>query len=210
MKVVVFGGTGPTGRLIIQEAIDAGMHVRVVARTPEKVTERPDGLEVMQGDALDASDVARAIEGQDAVVSALGVPYTFKPITIYSVAAGHILAAMMEHGVRRFVAVSSGGTHPGRDPNTPFFFEWILKPIFGRTLYADMRRMEALLEDSDVDWTVLRPAQLVDTPGGNARVEPDAYTIPGATTTSRADLAGVIVEQLQAPTLVRRGAAVAE
>lgn len=210
MKVVVFGGTGPTGQLVVQQALEAGLQVRVLARTPEKVQERPPGLEVLQGDALSADDVARAIEGQDAVVTSLGVPYTFKPVMVYSEGTRNILAGMRQHGVRRLIGVTSGGTHPGWDANNPLFFELLLKPIVGRTLYADMRRMEALILETDLDWTVLRPSRLLDTPGtGRPRVQAGAFTLPKGGTVSRADLAAVIVRELQAPTLLREAAAVA-
>ncbi|MCB9760126.1 MAG: SDR family oxidoreductase [Alphaproteobacteria bacterium] len=211
MKLVVFGGTGPTGKRVVEKALAEGMQVRVLARSPEKVTHRPSGLEVMAGDALQPEDVAQAILGQDAVVTTLGVPYTFKPVTVYSVGIRNILDGMQQAGVRRLVAVTSGGTHPGRDPNNPFFFEFILKPIVGRTLYADMRRMEALLFASEVDWTLLRPPRLLDKPAtGRVRVAPDVYTLPDGGTVSRADLADVIVQQLQSTELIRKAAVVAD
>lgn len=209
MKVVVFGGTGPTGKLVVERALAARMQVRVLARSPEKVAERPNGLEVMQGDALQPEDVVRAVEGQEAVVTSLGVPYTFKPVRIYSSGARNILEAMERHGVRRLVAVTSGGTHPGRDPNNPLFFEYFLKPFIGRTLYEDMRRMEAMIFESGLDWTLLRPPRLLDKPAtGQVRVAPDEYTIAGGSIISRADLAAFIVEQLENPTLIRKAAAV--
>ena len=211
MKVVVFGGTGPTGQLVVTQALAAGMEVRVLARTPEKVTERPPGLKVMEGDALRAEDVLRAVEGQDAVVTTLGVPYTFKPVTIYSDGIRNILDAMERQGVPRLVAVTSGGTHPGRDPNNPLFFEYFLKPIVGRTLYADMRRMEGLIQGTQLDWTILRPPRLMDKPPtGRITIAPDEYSVAGGSTVSRADLAAVIVAQLQDPTLIRKAAVVAD
>ena len=210
MRVVVFGGTGPTGRLVVQQALAEGLRVRVLARSPEKLAERPEGLEVVQGDALRADDVSAAVEGQDAVVCTLGVPYTFRPVRLYSEATTHLLAAMGQHGVRRLVAVTSGGTYPGRDPINPWFFEWVLKPTIGRTLYADMRRMEDMITASDLDWTVLRPSRLLDTEASGAvRVQAGVHALPGGDTVSRADLASVIVAQLVDPTLVRQAAAVA-
>jgi nucleoside-diphosphate-sugar epimerase len=110
-----------------------------------------------------ASAVAGVVQGRDAVVSSLVVPYTFKPVTIYSSGATNIIAAMQAAGTRRFVAITSGGTYPGRDPANPFLFERVLKPLF-HTLYDDIRRMEELVEQSDLDWTVLRPARLTNAP----------------------------------------------
>lgn len=209
MKIVVFGGTGPTGRHVVEQALEQGMAVRVVARTPAKLTIRHPALEVVPGDALVAEDVARAVAGMDAVVTTLGVPYTFSPVTLYSVATGHILAGMQAAGVRRLVGVTSGGTHPGRDPNTPWFFELLLKPIIGRTLYADMRRMEALIMASETDWSILRPSRLLDAPPpGPVRLARDAYTLPGGNELSRADLAKAILETLGDDSMIGCAAAI--
>ncbi|MCB9780932.1 MAG: SDR family oxidoreductase [Alphaproteobacteria bacterium] len=211
MHVVIFGGTGPTGRLAVEQALAAGHHVRVLARTPSKLAMEHERLEVVAGDALSAEDIARAIAGQDAVVTTLGVPYTFSEVTLYSTATEHILAGMRAAGVRRLVGVTSGGTLPGRDPNTPWFFQYLLKPIIGRTLYADMRRMEALIMASDTDWTILRPSRLMDRPSSGAvRVVPDAYTLPGGDEVSRVDLAATIVAELGEGAHVGKGVAVAD
>lgn len=133
MKVVVFGGTGPTGALVVQQALLAGCSVRLLARTPEKVTLRDPNLTVVAGDALSPEHVTRAVAGMDAVVCTLGVPYTWKEVCIYSEAARLMVDAMATSGVRRLIAVTSGGTHPGHDPNTAWFFEILLKPSIGRT-----------------------------------------------------------------------------
>lgn len=212
MKIVVFGGSGPTGKLIVEKALEADMSVRVLARTPSKLTLTHPKLEVVQGDALNASNVAAAVAGMDAVVTTLGVPYTFKAVTLYSEATALMLDAMKSASVRRFVGVTSGGTHPGHDPNTPWFFEYLLKPLIGRTLYADMRRMEALvMGSSDIDWTILRPSRLVDRPAsGRVRVECGQYTLPKGDEVSREDLAAVIVQTLTDDDFISKAAAVTD
>jgi len=56
--------------------------------------------------------VEEAVAGQDAVLSTLGVPYSRKPITLYSQGTAHIVWAMNRYGVRRLVCVSSSGVDP--------------------------------------------------------------------------------------------------
>lgn len=207
-SVTVFGGTGPTGQLIVSDALERGHRVTVLARIPGKLEVRHDRLTIVQGDVYDAKAVAAVVQGCDAVVSSLGVPYTFKPVTIYSSGATNIIAAMRSAGVRRFVAITSGGTYSGRDPENPFFFERVLKPLF-HTLYDDMRQMEKIVEQSDLDWTILRPARLTNAPrSGGVRVAPGTYTLRGFGTTTRRDLARVTLDALASGELVRVGAAV--
>jgi uncharacterized protein YbjT (DUF2867 family) len=209
MKVAVFGATGPTGQLIVDEALAAGHHVTAVARTPEKLAKRHDRLQIVQADIHRADSIAQAVAGQDAVVSSLGVPYTLGPVTVYSVGATNIIAAMRREGVRRFIGITSGGTYPGRDPSNPFFFERILKPLF-HTLYDDMREMERIIMATDLDWTILRPPRLLTKPARkDVRVGKGEYTLVGGGTITRADLANAVVAALSSDELVRCAAAVA-
>jgi hypothetical protein len=83
------------------------------------------------------------VAGQEDVLSTLGVPYSLKPITVYSEGSVHIVRSMHQHGIRRFIFVSSSATDPldrFRDSGGSAFFEKVLKPFFiftiGRTLYA--------------------------------------------------------------------------
>lgn len=91
----------------------------------------------------------------------------------------------------------------------PFFFERVLKPLF-HTLYDDMRRMEELVEQSDLDWTVLRPARLTNAPrSGGVRAAPGTYSLRGFGMTTRRDLARVTLDALESGEIVRVAAAVA-
>lgn len=163
----------------------------------------------MRGDIHDADSVAQAVAGHDAVVSSLGVPYTLGPVTVYSVGATNIIAAMRRAGVRRLIAITSGGTYPGRAPGNPFFFERILKPLF-HTLYDDMRAMEQIIMATDLDWTILRPPRLLNKPARNdVRVGKGDHALAGGGTITRADLASVVVAALGSDDLVRHAAAVA-
>lgn len=210
MKIVVFGGTGGTGVFVVKEALAAGHDVTVVARTPGKVTEAHPRLEVVRGDVTDAASVRAAIEGKDAVVSALGAPSSRPPVTVHRVGIASILAGMKDTGVRRLVAISSGGHYEGHDPNASRFFEWIIRPLFLRHVYEDLATMDALIASSDVDWTILRPPRLLDEPGtGRVREVPDVWVMPGGQSIPRADLAKVVVKKLADASSVRRAIAVA-
>ncbi len=196
MKVVVFGGTGRTGVFIVREALAANHDVTVVARTPSKVTESHPRLEVVCGDVTDGESVATAVAGKEAVVSAIGAPSPRAPVTIHRIGIANILAAMKQTGVRRLLAISSGGHYEGHDPNSSRFFEWIIRP-FLRPTYEDLHAMDALITSSDVDWTILRPPRLVDRPAlGRAREAPDVWVMPKGTVIPRADLAAVVVAKI--------------
>jgi putative NADH-flavin reductase len=210
VKIVVFGANGPTGRLVTQRAVDEGHAVTAVTRSPETFAFSHPGLRVFRGDVFDSESVSRAVTGQDAVLSALGVPYGRDEITTYSAGARTMLDAMAEHDVSRLVCVSSSAVDPEAGPHGGFFFEHVLQPlvanVMGKTLYDDMKRMEAILADSPLDWTVLRPSGLFDADAVSDYTLAERY-VPQKFT-ARIDLADAMLQQLTDRTFLRTTAAV--
>jgi nucleoside-diphosphate-sugar epimerase len=117
---------------------------------------------VVQTDVTSGLDAV--VEGADVVLSALGVPPSRRPISIYSKGVAAAAEAMRRHGVKRLVAVSSSVMDPRWRPSGEPFFNYVLDPLVNRrvarTAHNDMRRMEAYLRDSDLAWTVVRPSGL--------------------------------------------------
>lgn len=211
MHIAVFGANGPTGRLLTKQALAEGHAVTAVTRHPETFPLRHDGLRVLAGDVFDPAAVERAVAGQDAVLSSLGVPFTRKPITVYSQGAANILRAMDRNGVRRFVCISSSATGTEHDTGGGFIFDNVLQPLIistiGRTTYADMARMEALVMNSQLDWVVVRPSGLFETPVVTDYRVAEAHV--RGQFTSRTDLADFMLRQVTTDQYLRKVMAVA-
>jgi len=197
MRIVIIGANGQTGRLLTEQALAAGHDVAAVTRRPAEFPITHDRLAVVDADLHDAPAVDRAVAGADVVLSALGVPFTRKQVTIYSEGAGNILAAMSRHGVKRLVVVSSSATEPHPHAEGGIVLNRVFQPLvtatIGKTTYADMRRMEDLVRGSDLEWTIMRPSGLFDAPG---------------IFTSRAGLAASMLDQATDTRFVRKAAAV--
>jgi putative NADH-flavin reductase len=210
MKIAIFGANGPTGRLLTQQAITKGYTVTAVTRHPEAFPLQHDRLKVLHGDVYDLNSVEQAILGQDAVLSSLGVPFSKKPISVYSQGMIHIIQAMRNFDVQRLICVSSSATEPHYDPQGGFIFEKIVQPLIvntiGKQLYEDMRRMEKLVKDSDLDWTIVRPSGLFHTPDVTPYQLGETY-LKGRFT-SRSDLAASMLEQLSTNAYIRKVMAV--
>jgi nucleoside-diphosphate-sugar epimerase len=191
VRVTVFGANGRTGRELTRQALEAGHSVVAVTRKPDSFPFSDSALTVARADVRDAPSLKEAVVGADAVLSTLGVPFSGKPIDTYSDGTRNIVAAMGETDVRRLVVVSSSAVYPTPNRrNTPTatrLFEPILKRTIGKTTYDDQRRMETILQGSDVDWTIVRPSGLFDL------TEPTNYIAgevdPVGAFTARADLA---------------------
>ena len=195
MNIVVFGANGQTGRLLTRRALDAGHTVVAVTRQPAAFPFADPALIVADADVHDADSVVDVVTGADAVLSTLGVPFTRGAVDTYSVGTAHIVGAMNGAGVRRLVLVSSAGAFPapGRT-GAPFalrLFEPVITKTIGKTVYDDMRRMETIVRDSGLDWTIVRPSGLFDLPYVTDYLAGEVD--PVGAFTSRADLADYLV-----------------
>jgi putative NADH-flavin reductase len=169
--ITVFGASGKSGRLVVQEALAAGHTVRAFVRSPDKLALRHERLTIIQGDATDARAVADAIRGADAVISALG-PTRGAPKDAMQRAAAHIVAGMRQHRVRRLVAITGAGVRDARDrPKLVDHVFRTLLQLVSADVLRDSEAAAAAIRASDLDWTIVRVPRLVDGPAsGRARV----------------------------------------
>jgi putative NADH-flavin reductase len=185
--------------------------VTAVTRHPEAFPLQGARVRVMWGDAYDLASVEQAVAGQDAILSTRGVPFTRKSITTYSQGVAHIIAAMNRYGVRRLACISSSATGGEHDTGGGFLFDKVLQPIvistIGRTIYADMARMEALVMSSDLEWVIVRPSGLFETPVVTDYHVPETQ-IRGQFT-SRTDLADFLLKQVTHDQYLRKVMAIA-
>jgi putative NADH-flavin reductase len=75
MNITIFGATGRVGNEVLRRALNDGLHVTTLVRTPSKLTAHQN-LTILEGDIRDAAVVNHAIEGADAVFSAIGTDKT--------------------------------------------------------------------------------------------------------------------------------------
>jgi nucleoside-diphosphate-sugar epimerase len=191
MRIVIFGANGGTGRPLVAHALEAGHTTVGVTRRPDQFPFAHPALAVAGADVSDSAALGDIVAGADAVLSTLGVPFTREAVDTYSVGTANIVGAMRLTGVRRLVVVSSTALdhYQGRT-GTPFtlrLVEPIVTKTIGKTLYDDMRRMEAIVRDSGLDWTIVRPSGLFDLPRVTDYVA--GQIDPVGAFTSRADLA---------------------
>lgn len=191
MHIVIFGANGQTGRLLTRKALEAGHSAVAVTRRPADFPLADSRLTVVGADVRDAAATADALAGADAVLSSLGVPFSLRPIDTCSVGVRNITAAMHATQTRRLVLVSSTGGYHYPDRVDPPFALRIVEPVITRTLgkstYDDQRRMEDIVRDSGLDWTIVRPSGLFDLASATNYVAGDVD--PVGAFTARIDLA---------------------
>mgnify|MGYP005841396125 CR=1 FL=1 len=207
MKLVVFGSTGRTGRLVVADALRRGHVVTAFARTPEALGDLRGGCaRVVRGDVVDRVAVAEAVAGQEAVVYAIGPsPDTVPPP--FAEGALRVIRAMQHYGVRRLVALSASGLVTDEDQGRRSFLSRLLRPRARAVDEGEVRRMEVTVRQSGLDWTLVRPSPLTDGPAtGTCRAGP-GHTLPDARPIARADVAAYLLDQLATDLNVRHAVA---
>lgn len=204
MRIAVLAAAGRTGRHVVAQGLARGHHMIALARRPEAVTLHDDRLVIRQADVLDHDQLADTLKGTESVISALGVGTSRAPTTLYSQGAINTLSAMYANGISRLAVISAAPVGPRAEQ--PLLERRLAMPLlqrlFGAT-YDDMRRMEALLQASDVDWVALRPPRLVNkTATGRYRL--DTRPLPKARSLTYADLAAALLDSLDRENLHRR------
>ncbi|MBX7227096.1 MAG: NAD(P)H-binding protein [Chitinophagales bacterium] len=199
MKVVIFGATGLSGKVILKEALSKNHEVTILVRNVKDIAIQDKNLTVVQGNVLDRNTVNEVLKNQDAVIQSLGVggKGNGKPTTFVSDANKIILEEMEKTNVKRYIAMSNIGAG---DSYTymPWIFRKLILPYFMRWLQVivdDKNRMEPMIMKSNLDWTIVRSAGMVDKPA-KGKV---THTITGQGlkfTITLSDLARFIVEQL--------------
>ncbi|MEM9009982.1 MAG: NAD(P)-binding oxidoreductase [Pseudomonadota bacterium] len=196
--ILVMGATSGIGALAVEEAIGRGLPVRAFARGADQLAPR-DLLEPVAGDARRPEDIAAALSGTRAVIYALGIKERLAMLweeeTLFSETTRGLIEAMGVTGLRRLVAVTGFGA--GRSRQAMSALERFgHKMVLGKP-YADKDRQEALILESDLDWTIARPVILTKgAKSGRARVLRDPAEWRNGLV-SRADVAAYLVDAVE-------------
>jgi putative NADH-flavin reductase len=160
MRLLVLGATGHTGLQIIDLALSRSHKVTAFVRSPEKVARRHSLLTVVPGDPRNVDQLANALRGHDAVLSAIGVrpPTAFRPHRVVRECAAATVAAMSRTGVQRLALVSAAVIFPLKGLKYSFF-RWLLKHIA-----RDLSAAEDTVRRTSLEWTILRPPRLTNGP----------------------------------------------
>ena len=174
MKLALLGGTGRTGRLLIDMALVQGHSLKVLARDPQQL-KRHANLEAVQGDARAPDAYAELLAGTDAALCALGLvkgdSVKGDASGVMTLAAQHLIQFMPEGGVRRLVTLTGAGVaRPGDRPKLPDRIIRTLLRLMQPDVLADSVRHVGLICASDLDWTVVRVPMLIGGPAAALKV----------------------------------------
>lgn len=143
------------------------------------------------------------MQGQDAVISALGASNMFKYDTAVVTGIQTILKAMEIKKVHRFIYLSFAGVSESRN-KAGFIIKYVAPKILS-TEIARHENTEKLIIDSNLNWTIVRAATLTNNKfTGNFRKGESIVSGSFMASISRADVADFMIQQLTDTSFVRK------
>src|SRR5918993_882999 len=194
MKILILGATGRTGLELVKQGIEQGHEVTALVRDATKMNQRDEHLTVTEGNVLNKDQLLRAVEGKDAVLSALGSGKSLKSHGLITTAVNLLLPAMENANVQRLIFLSAFGV--GETFLQANMLQRIFFKLFLKNIYADKAKAEVQIRASKLDWTLVYPVILTDTPRSGQYIVGEKLKMKGLPKVSRADVAAFMLSQL--------------
>ncbi|MEM9985057.1 MAG: NAD(P)H-binding protein [Bacteroidota bacterium] len=168
MQILLLGATGRTGKWALHHALAAGHQVHCLARNSSRIPPHPR-LKVFEGDVRSPEDLAKALAGCTHLISALNVsrrsdfPWAplRTPATLMSDTMKAVIPLAEAASVERVVICSAWGVGETK-AEIPAWFRWFIEHSNIGVAYQDHARQEALLMDSALPGTIVRPVGLTN------------------------------------------------
>ncbi len=196
MKIVIFGASGKTGKLVALEALEAGHKVIAYVRNPASLEFEHENLKIVVGNLSETLKMRDAISGADACISTLGGSSLTKHSFEIIQGIDNIINCMELENAPRFIYLSSLGAGESKY-FMPQPIRFIIVNLLLRVPLKDHQINEQRIVRSKLKWTVIRPGGLTD----NAKTTDlkygsEAVVLKGSSSISRASVAFFINQQL--------------
>ena len=183
MTTLVVGASGATGRLLVEQLLNRGQHVRVIVRSPDKLPElltSNGNLSVIRASVLELSDaeMSQHVSGCRAVALCLGHNMSLKgiyghPRRLVTDATRRLCNAIKANKSEeptKVVLMNTAG-NSNRDLHEPISFgqrcviallRLLLPPQVDNEKAADYLRVKIGQNDGAIEWASVRPDDLIN------------------------------------------------
>ena len=196
MKIVVFGASGKTGSLLVEEALESGHDIIAYVRKRESIKLKHPNLKVVTGLLNEKEKLTRIITGSDACISTLGGTSLMRHSLEIMEGIDNIVSIMEEKSATRLIYMSSLGAGESR-----YFMSqparFIILDLMLRVAISDHSANEKCISRSKLDWTIVRPGGLNNGPKtGNLKYGSEKIKMKGSTSISRSNVASFLINQI--------------
>ena len=209
MNITIIGASAGIGLETVKRGLNRNHSMTTLSRTEIDIEEK-ESLNMIIGDATNKADLSKAIQNADALIITLGTGKNMKATTLFSDFAKLIVEIHRENRIDiPFIFVTGFGAGESKNYVSWFvkmFLKYLLKDV-----YADKAKMEEIITNSDLNWTVVRPGRLLDKElTEKYRIENKLYKGINIGGINRADVADFLIKQAENQTELKKYIALSE
>jgi len=209
MNITIIGASGGIGLEAVKRGLNRNHSITALSRSKIEIVEN-ESLKMITGDATNKTDLLKSIQNSEAIIVTLGTSKNMKSTTLFSDFAKLMVEIHKENRIiTPFIFVTGFGA--GESKN---YVSWLVKLFLKyllKEVYDDKTKMEEIITESDLNWTVVRPGRLLD----NAltekyRVENSLYKGINIGGINRADVADFLIKQAENQTELKKYIGISE
>ena len=209
MNITIIGASAGIGFETVKRGLNRNHSLTTLSRSEIEIEEKKS-LNMILGDATNKADLKNSIQQADAIIVTLGTGRNMKATTLFSDFAKLIVEINREKKMDvPFIFVTGFGA--GESKN---YVSWLVKMFlkyFLKDVYADKTKMEEILTNSDLNWTVVRPGRLLDNKlTEKYRIENTLFKGINIGGINRADVADFLIKQAENQTELKRYIGISE
>mgnify|MGYP001212799445 FL=1 len=168
MEVLLIGANKGLGYQVLKELLSKKITVNCLIRRKGLINFESKYLNIFYGDATNLSDLKRSIGNSECIISTINVqrknifPWsrlTNSKTTISDFAKNSIIAS--EDKINRIITISAWGVGESME-KIPKLFKFLIKFSNLKYPYIDHDIHEKVIENSNLNWTIIRPTALTN------------------------------------------------
>ena len=209
MNITIIGASAGIGFETVKRGLNRNHSITTLSRSEIEIEEKKS-LNMILGDATNKADLKNSIQQADAIIVTLGTGRNMKATTLFSDFAKLIVEINREKKMDvPFIFVTGFGA--GESKNyVPWIVKLFLKYLL-KDVYADKTKMEEIITNSDLNWTVVRPGRLLDKElTEKYRIENTLFKGINIGGINRADVADFLIKQAEKQTELKKYIALSE
>ena len=209
MNITIIGASAGIGLETVKRGLDRNHSITTLSRSGIEIEEKKS-LKVILGDATNKADLLSSIQNADAIIVTLGTSKNMNATTLFSDFAQLMVEIHKENKID-IPIIFVTGFGAGESKNyVPWLVKMFLK-YFLKDVYADKTKMEEIITNSDLNWTVVRPGRLFDKElTEKYRIENKLFKGINVGGINRADVADFLIKQAEEQTELKKYIAISE
>jgi putative NADH-flavin reductase len=209
MNITIIGASAGIGLETVKRGINRNHLITTLSRTEIEIVEKKS-FNMILGDATNKVDLLNSIQSADALIVTLGTGKNMKATTLFSDFAKLIVEIHSERKIE-IPLIFVTGFGAGESKNyVPWLVKMFLKYLL-KDVYADKTKMEEIIVNSDLKWTVVRPGRLLDNKLTEIyRVENKLFKGINIGGINRADVADFLIKQAEKQTELKKYIAISK